>query len=351
MLFRSVDSDVIFAGWVNGDELVYIREIPGTQKNILCRYNRRYGRRAELRRFDGAVTHARISGNGRYLVIKRLIQRDRLIPEGELLVVNILSNSLTVLKSPSPFLDFTVSPDGGSLLQEGSGGIWETSFYTGMRRMTLKKGQYRGILHSSNPSLAFLSPDGNKCLVINGGGGSYNGAILAGGGARKIRGITASSEVWWIDNTQIAYRRGYTGNFSVVLHRLSDDTRRTLVDYSLNTNLHYSYQARMMSFLKDGIICLYGMGERKLLRTGLEGEDISFDPNGQYFTSLVFRKLFILNLGKVRRRQIEMKRSWGIILSLYEKLKLHTGEYENEYSGEYINRKVRLYRDLIRGAE
>ncbi len=101
------------------------------------------------------------------------------------------------------------------------------------------------------------------------------------------------------------------------------------------------------AFLKEQLIQYYKVEARDLIKTGLEGEDIFFSPNGVKFTSLLFKKLFIVNSEALKKKRIELKRSWESILSIYKELKSNKHEFLNEYSLHYINRKIKAYNALI----
>jgi len=161
-------------------------------------------------------------------------------------------------------------------------------------------------------------------------------------------GLSSSSEIYWIDNDRLIYRKGATGNFSVVIYNIKNQKEKVLLNNSFNTNITYSPHPMIAAFLRDQIINIYDFQKNKLINTGTEGEDILFSPNGNKFISLIYKKLFIIDIAALNKKTIELKRSWNEILSVYNELKNKNDEFTNEYSLDYINRKIITYNDLIR---
>lgn len=340
-----VDRDVIFSGWRSGDQIVYIKEV-SENLNIAYRYWFRRNRGKEICRVSGIITYCRLTPNGRYLIIKRLIQREGIIPRGERVLIDIESNKRSVVKTRSPFADFSLSVNGALLLYESRRGIVVRKLNSGMEQLLLRRKRYADITTSKNPSIAYISPNQRKILVINGGGGIYRGKLI-NRGSRRVYGISSATEIFWVNNRFIFFRRGSVGNYSAILYDTNRRRKKVLIRNSLNTNLFYSYHAKILSLLKDQIIILYFITQKRLVNTGVEGEDISFDPGGRFFTSLLCRKLFVLNLQNVIRRRIELRRTWSSLLHLYQQLRGRSEHFENEFSGYYIKRKVTMYRKLL----
>jgi hypothetical protein len=342
-----VDRDVIFSGWISGDRIIYIKEAPGNI-NIIYRYHTRKQKNEAIYRLKGLITYAHIAWKGRYVFLKRLIQKEGTIPDGERVIINLESKEVIISQTVSPFLDFSIPANGNSILYESKRGFVEFYPDPGTRRLILERRRYQDIVTSKNPSIAFLSPDRRKILVINGGGGSYRGKIIQGRKSFRIAGISSATELCWIDNYNILFRRGSAGSFSAILYNVKRRRSKILIRNSLNTNISFSFHSRIISLIRDQVILLYFTRGRKLMNIGLEGEDVSFEPNGKYFTSLIFKKLFIVNLNTIIRKRIELRRSWRSLLRLYRDLSTDSGHYENEYSAHYIRRKVFLYRSLLR---
>ncbi len=343
-----VDRNVIFAGWISGNEIIYIAEKGSQKTNYIIKYRLRDRRAVNLCELSGVISIAKVSPNGRFIVLKRLIQTSSIIPDNEIVIVDIESGNIRKFKSSSVFLDFTISPEGSSVVFEKGSRIEELFPDTGMRRELLTEKYYKDIKISGNPTLAHISPDRQKLLIINGSGGNYRAKILWTGnnGQVFINGITSLSEIFWLDNFTIAYRKGYAGNYSVVLYDLRSNKTRIILERSFNTNICYSAYPEIISFLKEQVIYLFDISKGKIINTGIEGEDIFFAPNGNQFASLLFKKLFIVNYTTLQRKRIELKRSWKSIYLLYRNLVNKKDEHENQYSRLYLNRKADIYRKL-----
>jgi hypothetical protein len=340
-----VDSSVIFALWIGGNEIIYIKESDQLRTNYIFKYRLMDRRYVELCKVSGVITIARVTHSGRYLVLKRLVQGRNLVPQGETLIVNLESGQSKIISSSYAFLDFTVPGEGSSILLERGKGIVESFLDRNLQKDLLGKKSYDDIIISPTPSLCYLSPDRQKFLILNGSGGNYNAKLLRNTGSIIIDGISSSSEIFWLDNFTLIYRTGYAGNFSVMLHNIRNSKTKMLLKNSYNTNINYSENSGIISFLKDQVILFYNKYEDKIVDTGLEGEDISFSPNGK-FISLLYKKLFLVNSELLERKHIELKRSWNLILNLYKALYNRKDEFENEHSRLFIERKIQLYNKL-----
>lgn len=346
-----VDSGVIYSGWISGEYIVYIKETPVTTISnfyTVHRYHVRKKRSDLIAQFRGVVSFARISYNGKYLFIKRIREGRDQIPLGETLILNTRSKKILKKRTSSPFMDFSIPFYGNSIIYASRRGFVEFFPDLAIERLILNKRKYADINSRQNTSIAFLSPDRKKTLVINGGGGNYRARLIQKNRSNTIAGITSATELFWIDNYRLVFRRGSVGYFSTILYDVRQGTSVTLLKNSMNTNISFSQHSRILSLLKDQIIMLYPISDKNIINTGIEGEDISFDPTGNRFTTLLFKKLFIVHLNTLKKKRIELRRSWSSLLEIYRGLKYRTSLYDNEYSGQYIKRKIRIYEDLLK---
>lgn len=342
-----VDNDVIFADWISGNELIYIKENISLNTNYVFRFRLRDRSTKEICRLSGAVTVAKTTLNSKYLILKRLVQAKSIIPKGEMLIIGLQSGDIRKIKTSYGFLDFSITPDGNSILIENSNGIVELSLENKSKRLLVKKKEYSDIIISGNPCVAYISPDMQKFLIINGSGGNYRGKLLLNKyESIKIDRISSSSEVLWQNNFNIVYRTGYAGNFSVVSYNVKNNRKSYLLKKSFNTNITFSKYSETVTFLKEQLIHLYDNSKKKVVNTGLEGEDVSFEPNGNRFIALLYKKLFIVNRNKIQKKHIELKRSWKLLYSLYNNMVNKKQYFKNSYTGFYIDRKIAIYRDL-----
>ncbi len=342
-----VDRDVSFAWWISGDEILYIKENISCNVNIVYRYKIYKNKSEELTRFTGAVTAARVNNNGKYIIIKRLIQKDNLIPEGQLLILDTGTCEITANPTPYAFLDFSIPNAGNTIIYEKKNKIVEYHLDIKRSFTLLEKASYADIIVSKNPSFALLSPDRNKILVINGNGGYYKCKLIDKDRTFNIDGLSSSSEIYWIDNDRLIYRKGSAGDFSVVMFHIKNKKEKMLLSRSFNTNITFTPHPMKAAFLREQIINIYDFRKNIIINTGIEGEDVSFSPNGNKFISLLYKKLFIIDTVTINKKTIELKRSWNDILSLYKGIKLNNHEFTNEYSFFYLTRKIDAYNDLI----
>jgi hypothetical protein len=344
---RFVDRDVIFAGWLSGQELFYIKEFRELNFNTLYRYHIHTGRSTEILKIPGVVTVARAPSSGKFVAMKRLILSGTDMPRGETLLYAFGGKKLTTVPSSSAFLDFDLPAEGESFIYESEGGFTELFPDSGIKRLVMGKDRYPGIESSGNPSIAFYAPGRRSVLVINGGGGSYAGRLISGRQTQSIKGISSAGEVAWISPHRFVYRSGHAGYFSVIQYDTRTRASTQLLGLSMHTNICYSPNANVLSFLKDHVIHIRRLTPGKDFLTGLEGEDVSFSALGGNFSTILFKKLFIVNLETLQKRQGDLRRCWEEILAVYLDAKGNRLEMVNEYSLDYVNRKIHVYTSLL----
>jgi hypothetical protein len=337
-----IDRDVIFAYWVSGTEIIYVQEHKSI--NIICVYEKNERRRRELARISGAVLAARYVAGSKYIFIKRIALSSETV--GITTALDIKNGSIIDLGPKNPYLDFTLSYDGRSMFYEDKRGIVEWKSDTGAARYVKERNEYPAGCTKRDLSLIYLSPDRSKELFINGSGGNYKAYLTSAAGSVKVKGISSISEIFWLDNRLIAYRTGSPGDYRIVLYDTSANTANALASKSLNTNLSYSQFPKILAYAKDQIIHLYGIRDKSLLCTGLEGEDVICSPDGNRFISLYLNKLFISSISAVKKNTIGRKRIAREIAGAYSVLLKAKEAHKNEYSGEYIMRKQALYKKI-----
>ncbi len=343
---RFIDRDVIFAWWGDGLTVFYIRELPRT--NIVYAYGRNSRKIEEIARMEGAITAVRNSLNGRYAFIKRLIRRGRGVPQGETVVLDLRLKRLAVLGSSYPFLDFSLGSGGNSLLYESKEGIVEYFPDGGRRTKVASKSAYSDIITVGAPVVACISPNGKKTVFMSGSGGTYRTRVTYRGKAWDLPGITSVSELFWLDNARIACRRGGAGSYSVEIYDTERKRFRALLADSLNTNINYSPYPKMLSFLHQQVIRFYDLRTNEMTNTGLEGEDVIFSPDGNRFISLYLKKLFLISTVTAKKKRAELTVSAGEIVGVYKKVLDSGKELSNDYSREYVLKKISAYGKVAR---
>ena len=345
-----IDSGVIFAGWISGDEIVYVREMPDSAQNAIILYTISTAKKTEISRLKGSVTAARCATGG-FIVLKRLVTGKGGMPVSEMAVVDVKSGKTTYSPAEFPFLDFDIPLEGNSFLVETKRGIEEYSPGTGQRKVVVDKARYGELSTGTGPVIPLLSPDRAALLLLSGGGGEYDGLVIRDGKKIRLRGITSASEVAWIGPRALAYRTGSAGNYSVVIQTLEGAAPVTVLEKSMNTNLVYSPHAGILSMQTDGLACIYYPAEKRLLQLGIEGEDMSFDPIGSRLVSLSRKRLFLTPLQHVQKRQIELARAWEALRASYAKIRERREDFANDYSLDYITRKMNAYSALLNGSK
>ena len=339
-----VDRDVIFAFWKDGFNILYLKEFSGL--NILCSYNRNTQSYEELHRIGGIITSAKNSSNGKFIFIKRLREASDFSLQGETIVFDIHSKKIKVLDSPNPFVDYSLSPGGNELLYETERGIVEFSPDTDDTNVIVAKAAYSDIVKSNSPTIAFMSPNKKKIMLVNGSGGLYRSKFISAGKSWQLAGVTSSSEIFWINNNQVIYRKGDAGNYSVHVYDVAARRSAVVAGNSLNTNIQFSNISKMAAFLQDQVIQIYDVRRNTVVNVGLEGEDVFFSPDGSRFISLYLKKLFINNVDMIKRKNMELVKISKQIQALYRNLLESKSDWMNEYSPEYLRKKISVYNKI-----
>lgn len=340
-----IDSNIIFSGWISPSSIVYVKEYKSSNRNIVYQINLNDSKKRKIIDINGALIYTKLSKNGKYLICKSLKYNGGKEFSHKILVVDLENGKLHTKNSQTVFTDFTVSYRGDTIYYETAEGIVAYNPRTDSESLYLPKIQYRNYVSSENVTLCYISPKEDKVLLLNGGGGSYDGIlIIQGNFSGKVEGITSSREIFWIDNQSLAFRAGYIGNYSVKIYNSSTNKYKTLVKKSLNTNITDSTYSSHISFQEDGLLFFFDTETKSMKNMLLEGEDATLSPLGDYFTSLYNKTLYVSKLSSASKNKLKLRRNSRYILSLYESIRSNPVLQENEYSSEYINRKISAYK-------
>ncbi|MCL1911886.1 MAG: hypothetical protein FWG13_06750 [Leptospirales bacterium] len=339
---QKIDGGVIFARWISGTGIVYIREFQHV--NILYFYDHAKSSRRESIRIPGTVVAAVQDPEGRYLYIKHLVLNEDVDNENHFLTIDLKTGRTSSRIANNLFLDFSVPLHGSSLIFESRDGICEEFSETGLIRLLFPPSAYSSIVHNGNPTVAVFSPHRSRCLLLNGSGGSYKTMILGGGHAPAD--ISSAQEIFWAGNDSIIYRAGYTGNYSVIVETMKKG-RQTLVQQSLNTNLCFSHLSGKASFLHNQMIIIHNFNDKSTVNTGLEGEDVYFDPNGVFFVSLFNKNLYITRERTMLDRKSAITLNAADILQVYKQNMSNDKIMLNDYSKTYFQKKIQAYSSFL----
>lgn len=335
------EKGVTFSGWSGGSDIAFIRE--SGDINILYIYNTRTHKSKEICRITGTVTAFRC-GSGGFAFIKRITTKDGM-PSGGTVSVNLSSGKTSSVPGSFPFMDFSLTPDGRSLLVEMPGGISRYYPESGNYKTLIPAADYSSIRQQSSPVIAYLSPDLTSKLIVSGSGGSYRAVVLRSGGRKSIiEGVTSAAEAEWLDNSRLIFRRGGAGSYSAVLHDVNTKKEMALTGGSLNTNITYTRQAGKGALLDSQILCIYEQNGKALFVTGIEGEDPQISPDGTRITTLFQGRLFITRIDALKRAEPALKKKGAELTALYERAAEDKSLHENDYTARYINTKINAYK-------
>ena len=336
---EKINNNVIFARWIGGTGIAYIREFPAV--NILYLYTLN-GKNKELLRIPGTVTTMLIDPENRYIHIKHLtISADDPVPQNHLLTLDLKTNKSRSRETNNPFLDFSLSPNGSSIVFESRQGISEEFTETGLVRLLIPVSDYNRIRSNNAHTIAILAPNRARCLLLNGGADTYKSFIWGSG--NTIADISSAEEVAWLDNNSIIYRGGHSGSYNVTVVSADGKEKRQLITSSLNTNLCVSAQAGRAAFLHNQMIMLYNAKDNSVVSTGLEGEDIYFSPDGVRFISIFQKELYLTREKTLLERKNIMRANATNLLEIYKQVQNDDEVLDNEYSNNYCQQKIDAY--------
>ncbi len=343
-----VDRNVIFAGWKSDSTIAYIRELPGSGRNVITLYNTHTKAKTEIANFFGDVLYAVVFPGGRFIAVKMLVQGKNIIPDPQISIISLSDGREKIFPSSNVLLDFTISPEGNAIITSSEKGIVSIDALSGIPKTLLPRSTLPAAFESNGTVLAYPSQDKSRWLVLSGGGGSYRSWYIDSGTTTELRPITSSLEVCWIDATYLAYRVGSPGSYNVVIHDVSRNALEIIGKDSFNTSIRFFPSIKIISWLKDGIINFYSIITKTSLTTGLEGDDVALDNSGSRFLSTLGNRLFLTDLSSLRKKNIELARIQRNVLSLYREARQKIEDHQNEYSAMYLDRKISLYEELVK---
>lgn len=338
-----VDSGVIFAYCLNGFEFAYIKEFKAI--NILYVFHRINLTKTEIVRFPGIVASVSSRPSGSLFLVKTFVAQNG-FPKTKTLIINLRNKTVRTLDATQGDITATLSPSGDSVFIERKNGINEYDPYANQYRLVLPTSRYFEIASKGVSAAAFFSPDRQSAICLCGSGGKYRAKLIVGKNSFIMDDITSTSELYWLNNNEIVYRSGFPGSFNAQIKNIRTGKNTLLVAGSLNTNIKYSQVSRSISYLHDQVITVYDLPNSLQYITGLEGEDVDFTPDGQRFASLYLKKLFITTIHTIKTKNIELKRIFCQISDEYSRAIKSREDWMNEYTPQYLNRKLQVYKKL-----
>lgn len=341
-----IDSNVIYSVWGSGEDILYIKEFSGI--NIVYLYSKSNLNRRELGRFPGTVTAAVHNTRGNMVTFKIIYYNDDAVAESRNIHVDIASGRILEEESKSLFLDFSVYPSTRGIVKQNKDGIFRRDPFTGISSKILSSDTYSDMQCQGEPVIAYISPDDKSRLLVCGSGGSYSARLIQGSSRREISGVVSSGDIRWISSSRFIYRGGGGGDYSVRVFDINRGESFSIISGTMNTDIHFSERAGLITCLDNQMINVFSSDLRTRIETGIEGEETSFSPDGRKLISIYQGKLYVTSLTMIEKYQIEIRRNAKTLLSLYKKASDSKGDWENDFTPEYLDKKISQYERFIK---
>ncbi|MGQ9844273.1 MAG: hypothetical protein ACUVRK_12030 [Spirochaetota bacterium] len=329
-----IDSNIAYAGWLNGKDVIYIKEYGNINLVIINTIATR--KKYTVYRFQGTVISARTSDNGLYIAIKYF--NTNKIPQPVLILIHIARKAIKVCKTISAGIDYSFSKDGNSFYYKNNNCIVE-----------VMGDSYREkeILCSSNAPQwdenTVLREYNNYRLFISGSSGNYDVYMQTNQYWQKIFTAITPGEIFIANKTAI-YTGGFPGGYTVNLYALQSGKSQKVLSGSFNPSLHMVGNTAI--FLNNAFITLFDSSTHKLLLTTIESDDAILSPDLFSIASTLYNRLFILPVAKVIALDSQSKRYLTTLQTQYKALtqkKIHS----SPYSAVYIKQKKATIESLL----
>jgi hypothetical protein len=340
-----VSNNVAFAHWIQKDELVFIKESAKSASVFRYKLN---GAQTPVCSVQGTVTVCIPSASGKYLYLKTMESVNNK-PFFYFITVDLEKSTFVKKSSSYPFLDFTVSPKNDAYIYFDGDSFIEVS-PNGSSKKILGSKEFSIILPPKlQQTLLLYSPNYKNKLVLSGNDADYQSIILGTKGNSIFGDLSSSSEIFWIDNSRILFRTGHSGNFSIALFNYNASAHKTILENSLNTNICFSPLPKIASFVDHQLINIYNVSNNSITNIGLEGEDTYFSSNGLFFTSLLYKRLYITRVDYTKKYREEILSHVNDIIAIYSQVLRNKSYWKNDFTPEYCKRKLEAYQKLNRG--
>ncbi len=338
------DNSVICAEWVDGNQLVYIKELDSYINHVYL-FNIHSRKTKKIYSFKGTLITSGIAMSTRSLVIKYFDTQHP--PRVKTILLDCIKGKVTQLPLNRPAVDFTIAPGGSSVLFNSPGGIYSLDTSTRTHHLKVPSKRYAGYRLGSSHVLLYPAPEGNNSLFIGGEGGSYKGTITGLLKKNTLTDITSATEIFWTSSNTFIYRNGGPGSYNVRMYNISSRHSSYLVKGSMDTCLTYQHSARTAAFCHNQMLYIHDTRSDETSFTGIETDEPRISPTGQYISSLLHGRLFIINRNILLKKQVILGRYWKKFLFHYRSVKKQRQWHKNEYSSKYITRRQNAYRKLL----
>lgn len=343
-----VSDKVIFGDWANGGKIIFLKEYKNYDYNFLYDYFPSTRKKRMLKKISGAVIKVKLTGDGKYIVLKKIVKNKNNIPHPVINIIRLSTSQMYSYKSSNYILDFSVSYRGSEIFIQNKNGIVSIEPGTSPK-IIIKRNTYVSKGVDTSNLRPVVSPNKNRTIIVSGGGGSYTGYYFQNGKfISKINSISSISECGWCGNRYFVFRKGYPGFYSVVIYDTNKGNYREISDKSFNTNITLQGKLRMVSYLEDGFLTIYNLNSNKVELFPFEGEDIRLAPDRNRFCVLFDSKLYISSIQTLRSKNFLLKRNAEKIFSLYERAIKDNSSWDNDFTKQYLVRKKNKYGRFIR---
>lgn len=330
-----IDSGIAFAGWLNGKQVVYIKESGNTNVVIINTVATR--KKYTLYQFKGTVISARISANGAYIAIKYF--NNDTIPQPVLLLMHIPKKTITLVKTASAGMDYSFSRDGSSFYYKNNNCIVEVMGDSYREKEILCRDNVPQWDENS-----LLLDHSNYRLFISGSSGNYDVYMHANQSWKKLFTTITPAEVFIANNTAF-YTAGFPGGYTVSQYSLQSGKTQRILSGSFNPSLHM--EGNTAIFLNNAFITLYDSSKNKLLPTTVESDEAIVSPDLFSIASTLYNRLFILPTANILTLNPQAKRYLATVESQYTHISQKKSIYTSPYSSTYIQQKKKTIASLL----
>jgi hypothetical protein len=340
-----IDSSVIYGCWISGEEILYIKEL--ANQNSIYIFNKNSGKKKLLYRFNGTVTFSDFKINTGLLAIKYIFISDEGSSVSKDIFIDSKTSEVKEAVSFSLFQNYNLSGDSRSIVIAKKDGIYKYDPFAETNIKILDKKSYEDLSCSDNPVLLNLSPDKSKKIISCGSGGDYNAKLLSSSRVQPLKGLTSNKDIFWIGNDSFIYRSGAPGDYSIKLYDINKNSTISLITDTMNPDIKFFEQRGLLAGLDNQMIVIMDLQSKQVLYTGIEGEEINFSPDGRKFLSIYRGNSYVTNISLIEKYNISLRRNAQSLLSLYNKALSEKAIWENDFSREYLSKKILLYKKYL----
>ncbi len=331
-----IDSGIAYAAWLNGKEVIYIKET-GTNNSVIVA-NITTRKKITVYQFKGTVISARTAGNGLYIAIK-YFSTDT-IPQPVLMLYDIKKKKSKILNTASAGIDYSFSHDGNLFYYRNNNCIIEIMCDSYREKEILCK--EKAPQWDENTVICDYSI---HRLFLSGTSGNYDVYMHINQSWKKLFTAITPAEIFVADTTAF-YTGGFPGGYTVSLYSLHTGKTQKILSGSFNPSLHMT--AHTAIFLNNAFITLFDNSKNKLTPTTVESDEALISPDLFSIASTLYSRLFILPITKVSVLEPQGKRYLATLNSQYTAIAQKRSIHSSPYSATYIQQKKATIASLLK---